>query len=247
MFGIVFFALCLLENTIFPTHPVLYVAALVGMIFGYVAFAIRLAMWFGSRIKKIHTAQAAFENTAPTKPVWEYRSRFELLGLPFIHLRLNYSSCGTCSPVKAWIAGGNSAIGVLFAFGGVAIAPVSFGGLAIGLMSCGGMALGVFAIGGFAFGGWTFGGFAIGWQSFGGCAIALSAAQGGLAIARDFAFGGAAHAAQANNAIASHFIKESFFFRNMEIISRHIVWMNLLWLIPLIVWWRTLAKRAKGN
>ena len=247
VFGNVFFALCLLENAIFPTHPVLYVAALVGIIFGYVAFGIRLAMGFASRIKKIHTAQAAFENTAPAKPVWEYRSRFELLGLPFIHLRLNYSSCGTCSPVKAWIAGGNSAIGVLLAFGGVAIAPVSFGGLAIGLMSCGGMALGVFAVGGFAFGGWTFGGFAIGWQSFGGCAIALSAAQGGLAIARDFAFGGAAHAAQANNAIASHFIKESFFFRNMEIISRHIVWMNLLWLIPLIVWWRTLAKRAKGN
>ena len=58
VFGNVFFALCLLENAIFPTHPVLYVAALVGIIFGYVAFAIRLAMWFGSRIKKIHTAQA---------------------------------------------------------------------------------------------------------------------------------------------------------------------------------------------
>jgi RNA polymerase sigma factor (sigma-70 family) len=247
VFAIVFFALCLLENKIFPAHPVLYVAALLDLVFGYVAILIRMAMWSNSMFKQFRAEQAALANAAPAKPAWEYRSRFELLGLPFIHIRLNDVSRGTRAPVKAWIAAGNCAIGVLFAFGGVAIAPVSIGGVAIGLMPWGGMAVGGFALGGFALGVWAFGGFAIGWQTFGGCAIALNAAQGGLAIARDFALGGGAHAAQANNPIAAQFIKDSFFFRNMEILSRHIAWMNLLWLVPLIGWWRLLAKRAKRN
>ena len=42
------------------------------------------------------------------------------------------------TPVKAWIAAGDYAVGLLFAFGNVAIAPVSMGGLAIGLLSFGG-------------------------------------------------------------------------------------------------------------
>src|ERR1017187_9874247 len=175
VFAIVFFALCLLENKIFPAHPVLYVAALLGLVFGYVAILIRMAMWSNAMFKQFRAEQAALANAAPAKPAWEYRSRFELLGLPFIHIRLNDVSRGTRSSVKAWIAAGNCAIGVLFAFGG------------------------------------------------------------------------GAHAAQANNPIAAQFIKDSFFFRNMEILSRHIAWMNLLWLVPLISWWRLLAKRAKGN
>ena len=243
LFAVVFLVLCLLENKIFPTHPVLYVAALLGIILTYVAVVIRMAVWSAALFKKFRAEQDALEANAPAKPAWEYRSRFELLGLPFVHIRLNDSSCGMGSPVKAWIAAGNSAIGVLFAFGGVAVAPVSIGGLAIGLMPWGGMALGVFAVGGFALGGWTFGGFALGWQSFGGCAIALNAAMGGLAIARDFAVGGGAHAAQANNEIAAQFIKGNFFFRNMEIISHHLAWMNLIWLVPLIAWWRLLARK----
>jgi hypothetical protein len=56
-----------------------------------------------------------------------------------------------------------------------------------------------------------------------------------------------AQATQANNEIASQFIKGGFFFRNMETLSQHIVWMNLLWLLPLIAWWRALAKRARNN
>jgi hypothetical protein len=133
---------------------------------------------------------------------------------------------------------------VLFAFGRVAVAPVSIGAMAIGLMPWGGLALGVFAIGGFALGGWAFGGFVFGWQSFGGCAVAWNAAQGAIAIAHHFASGGLAQAAQVNNEIASRFMKESFFFRSMEMLSRHLVWMNLLWFLPLIAWWRALAKRA---
>lgn len=48
-----------------------------------------------------------------------------------------------------------------------------------------------------------------------------------------------------NNEIASQFIKTNPFFKNMEILGRHIGWLNLLWLIPLVGWWRVLAKRAR--
>jgi hypothetical protein len=185
---------------------------------------------------------ASGENSRP-RPAWEYRSKLQLLGLPLVHVRFN-SSAGQRAPVKAWIAAGDFAYGLLFAFGGLAIAPVSVGGIAIGLMPWGGAAIGLFAIGGFALGGWVFGGFALGWQAFGGCALAWNAAMGGLAVAHDFAIGGVAHAAQANSEIVSQFMKASPFFRRMEILSHYIGWLNLLWLIPLVGWWRILAKRA---
>jgi len=140
---------------------------------------------------------------------------------------------------------GDFAYGLMFAFGGLAVAPISVGGIAIGFVPFGGLAIGLIALGGFAFGGWVFGGFAIGWQAFGGCALAWNAALGGLAVARDFASGGIASATQANNELATQFMKSSPFFTRMEILSHYMGWMNLLWLIPVISWWRTLARRRK--
>jgi RNA polymerase sigma factor (sigma-70 family) len=243
LFVLAFLALLVFGRQFLHPHPILFATALTGISGAFVFAIIRLAMRSDLMFQKFRVEEAALGANAPAKPAWEYRSRFELLGLPFIHIRLS-STDNFHTPVKAWFAAGNSAIGVLFAFGRVAVAPVSIGALAIGLMPWGGLALGIFAIGGFALGGWAFGGFVFGWQSFGGCAVAWNAAQGALAIAHDFASGGLAQAAQVNNEIASQFMKESFFFRSMEMLSRHLMWMNLLWFLPLIAWWRTLAKRA---
>jgi hypothetical protein len=184
--------------------------------------------------------RAALDSSRLAQPAWEYRSKLELFGLPLVHVRFNRSAVQR-TPVKAWIAVGDFAFGLLFAFGGLAIAPVSLGGIAIGLMPWGGAAVGVFAIGGFALGGWVFGGFALGWQAFGGCALALNAAMGGLAIARDVASVGS-RARQANGEIVP-FMKASPFFSRMTILSHYVGWLNLLWLIPLAGWWRVL-KRA---
>jgi Sigma-70, region 4 len=109
-----------------------------------------------------------------------------------------------------------SARDLLFAFGGVALAPVSIGGLAIGLIPFGGCAAGFLALGGFAFGVWSFGGLALGWQSFAGCAVAWNAAVGGAAIAHDFALGGLAAAAEANNELAAAFVRRSLFFQKAQ-------------------------------
>jgi len=244
-FGLALAALIFFGRNSVNAHPVWFACALIGLVSAYAVAAIRLAMWSNRHFRELRAERAAQEASAPVTPAWEYRSRFALLGLPFIHIRVSNSG-ERRPPVKAWIAAGDSAIGLLFAFGGIAVAPVSIGGLAIGLLPWGGVALGLFAFGGFALGGWTFGGFALGWQAFGGCALAWNAAMGGLSIAHDFALGGVACAAQANNNLASQFMRTNPFFKDMEILSHHIGWLNLLWLIPLVGWWRVLARKRRG-
>ncbi len=241
-FGVLLTALIIFGGKFVSTHPLLFTGMLIGLVAAYVASVAWMGAWANRMFREMREEGSSASACQAPKPTWEYRSRYELFGLPLVHVRFN-SSAAERTPVKAWIAVGDFAYGVLFAFGGLAIAPVSIGGIVIGLLSCGGATLGLFSIGGFAFGGWVFGGFALGWQAFGGCALAWNAAIGGLAIAHDFALGGVAHAAQANNEIARQFTKASSFFQNMEILSRHIGWLNLLWLIPLVGWWRLLAKR----
>jgi RNA polymerase sigma factor (sigma-70 family) len=239
-FAVLLVALIIFGGKLIGTHPLLFAGMLIGLVGAYVAVAVRMGIWANRMFRELREESAAMGEDF-TQPAWDYRSRLELLGLPLVHIRFSRSPVQR-TPVKAWIAAGDFAYGVLFAFGGLAIAPVSIGGIAIGLIPFGGLSAGIFAMGGFAFGGWAFGGFALGWQTFGGCALAWNAATGGLAIARDFAMGGVAHAAQANNEIASQFMKASSFFRLMEILSHYMGWLNLLWLIPLVQWRRIMAK-----
>ncbi|HLP78414.1 MAG TPA: hypothetical protein VK327_16035, partial [Candidatus Paceibacterota bacterium] len=227
---------------IIRTHTLWFVGALLGLIGIYVVIGIFFAAWSKRIFKTFRQEADAKGENYSRKAFWEYRSQTEFLGMPLVHIRLGKPS-PNWSPVKAWIAAGDCAYGGLFALGGIAIAPVSVGGLAIGLLPWGGVALGVFVLGGLAFGGWAFGGMAIGWQAFGGCAVGWNAAMGGLAVAREFALGGAAHAAQANNEIATQFMKSQFFFVQMEALARYINWLNLLWLIPMIAWQRAVKRK----
>jgi RNA polymerase sigma factor (sigma-70 family) len=243
-FGFLLLALIVFGRKMVDAHPRFFAGALITLVVAYVAAAVRMGAWAKQMFGALRDESAALGTSASTQRGWEYRSKVEWLGLPLVHIRFNRSAVQR-TPVKAWIAAGDSAFGVLFAFGGLAIAPVSAGGIAIGLIPWGGAAVGLFAVGGFALGGWVFGGFALGWQAFGGCALAWNAAMGGLAIARDIALGGVAHAAHANGEIASQFMKSSPFFRCMEILSHYVAWLNLLWLIPLLEWRRLLTKRPR--
>ena len=181
-----------------------------------------------------------------------------MFGLPLVHIRIGDRFGLLKKPVTAWIAVANSAVGGLFAFGGMAIAPLSIGGLSIGLLSFGGLAIGIFALGAIVLGVWTlFGGLVVGWQAVGwqavgwqavGCfAFAWKAAAGDFALAHDFALGRIAHAAQANNDIARQFIEPNLFFRCAQFINNHWLWLNLLWIIPTVVQWRVIARKNKLN
>jgi RNA polymerase sigma factor (sigma-70 family) len=229
---------------VLKSKPSLYIELLAGLGAAYIVVVSVLTFWMKRSLQKIKRQEIAESRTLPLlKPVFEYLSKTTLLGLPLIHIRLRGGL--ERGPVKAWIAAGDSAIGVIFAFGAVAIAPISFGGIAVGLLPLGGFAIGPVALGGFSLAVWSFGGFAVGWQAVGGCAIAWNAAVGGAALAHDFAVGGMTHAAQANNETAQLFTKTNPFFQIAQTVGRYLPWMNLVLLLPPILWWRTVKCRAK--
>lgn len=204
--------------------------------------------------RRRHLARMLAENHGGIfpPPSYEFRSCASLLGLPLVHIRLGDRFHVLRGPVKAWIAIGSShAVGVIFASGGIAVAPVCFGGIGIGVISFSAIALGVFPIGAITLGGWAFGAFAAGWQIFCGCGVAWNAGEGGLILARDFALGGFAHAAQANTDAAKQFMVNSLFFRIGYAVSRHGLLVQLAWIIPMFIQARVVARarrrRELGN
>jgi hypothetical protein len=180
------------------------------------------------------------------KPAWEYRSKFALFGLPFIHVRMSGGLTAPVKPVKAWIASGDYAVGLLFASGNLAIAPVSIGATAIGIVSFGGAAMGFISLGGFSLGFWAFGALAFGWKAFGACAIAWNAANGGIAIAHNLAAGSIAYASEVNNNVAGTYFERDLFFRHPGRLLSYVAWLNLLWVIPAILRWRVVAGRSRN-
>jgi hypothetical protein len=114
----------------------------------------------------------------------EYRSSLRILGLPLVHIATGSAWNGTYrrGVATGWVAAGDIAIGILFAFGGVAVGGISIGGVSVGLLSIGGLSVGLAALGGLA----------AGMVAVGGAAFAWHMAMGGLAVAHDYAAGGLA-------------------------------------------------------
>jgi RNA polymerase sigma factor (sigma-70 family) len=125
-----------------------------------------------------------------------FRSRATFLGLPLVDVNVSdpapVSSPNPRRVARGWIAIGDDAYGVLFAFGGRAFGLIACGGLAVGLVAVGGGALGAFALGGGAAGIVAFGGIGLGWQACGGVALAWDVACGGVGVAWHAAYGGLA-------------------------------------------------------
>jgi hypothetical protein len=238
------------------SHPALVAAAIIGMMLGYGIILAVLIVWGNRAQRRIRREEAGklppgtFPRTklACFQP-FEYRSRWTLLGLPLIHIR----TAGTSPdekmrhPAMGWIAIGDTAVGVLLAVGGGAAVGLFAigGGAAVGLFAVGGgFAAGLLSLGGgFAFGVWALGGgLAVGLLAFGGCAVGWTAAQGGVAVSHEFARGGVVLARHANDPLAAAFFKNSTFLQNALSLMRHAFWLNLLWILPLVVWWCVVSR-----
>jgi hypothetical protein len=179
-------------------------------------------------------------------PQCERRSKLVILGLPLYHYRIRSQAGVRQSFVKAWFAAGDRAVGGIFAFGAVAIAPISLGAVAVGILPFGGLSFGVLASGGFAIGVWAVGGLAVGVQALGAVVAGWTAASGNLAIAHDFALGeSAARALHANDSVARAMIAQSAYFQWARAIERHAVWINLLFLAPFA--WRLWSVKRAGR
>jgi RNA polymerase sigma factor (sigma-70 family) len=261
IFGFILIACILMSygGSLIKTNPSLFAFLITGLILGYPVVLSGFFIW-RHRARKRFPAESTPAKAAakPKSAGWEYRSRFQLLGLPFIHIRLGGWQWGvstkTRKPVKAWIAVDDAyAFGVLFAYGAVAVAPVSIGACAIGLLSYGAMAAGMFPVGGFGFGVWACGAFAFGWQAAGGgCAIAWKAAWSGqYAIAHYYAVGEMARALQTNSDFVHHLLRSNPFFRISGMILPYFFWLMWVWAIPMlismIVQWRLLAESQRTD
>ena len=148
----------------------------------------------------------------------QYTSRTRVLGLPLVHVAIGGTDGATRGIARGWIAVGDIAFGVLFALGGVAVGGVSVGGASLGVLSVAGAAFGV----------WALGGLAVGVFALGGAAFAWWAADGGLAVATEFARGGEASARHVNDVEASRYFEGSSFFRVSAWLARHALWLVLL-------------------
>ena len=245
MFAFIFFS-----KSLFQSHPVLTVSALVGFWAAYVGGILVLVWRFNAAQRRIRLETARNQPDAAVRETeagefYEYRSRWTLLGLPLVHIRSGRQPHGKRRPALGWIAIGDVAVGILFAAGGVAVGGIGMGGVGIGLIGIGGAALGVVSGAGLAIGGWAVGGVAMGWFAFGGCALGWQAAIGGMAVAKHFALGGLGFAEVFNNQAAAEYIHSLKFYSVANNALRSGWFQALVWMPMGVVIWQALRLRKQ--
>jgi RNA polymerase sigma factor (sigma-70 family) len=224
------------------SHPGWFVALTIAVTLSWVPAVSLLLLWAK---RNLHNPPATPAEATPAT-AFEYRSKASLLGLPLIHIRFGGSWTLRNRPVKAWIALGDRAIGVVFAFGAWAMAPVCMGGLAVGGLTFGGFSLGVVVYAGFGMGLWAMGGLVLGLSAIGGCALGWKAALGGIAVAHQFAQGGVAVALHANDTAADTYLRGSAFFQFTYLLLTKGLWPTmLLATLPSVLIWRATRKSRR--
>lgn len=122
-----------------------------------------------------------------SRGTYEYKSRFQIKGLPLVHICLNQRKIA-----KGFIAVGYRSIGVV-SLGLLSLGFISFGVISLGIFSAAALAVGMIALGGIAVGILAAGSIAVGLLALG--AIAIGQVSGGaLAVGQYFAFGDYAQA-----------------------------------------------------
>jgi hypothetical protein len=248
----VIFAQRLVPDSFWRAHPAwtMWPALVLPLVYvGILMFAI---VPFNRRLREIRQRQYALMSPEQIvalrrklPPLREWRSRWSLLGLPLVHFKLGWVEKGDIPVARGWIAIGSKAEGILFAIGGRAYGAIAIGGVSVGLVALGGVSLGVISFAGVALGVFAVGGAALGWYALGGGAAGWSAAVGGAAWARDYAVGGDATAAHANDAVAQAYTHGHLFFTLADSALRYMTWV--VWLPMLLLVWMSLAKPKKDK
>ena len=175
----------------------------------------------------------------------EYRSRLTLLGVPLVHARFSTPDEGD-PPVFGWFAGGDRAYGLLVAWGGLAVAPVSVGVVSIGVISIGSLSVGLFSLGTVAVGLLGFGCVAVGVKAYAWLsALGWSTAAGsGFSIARIAAEGPLAFAQHANDSVAQQSLADPHAARSQMIIFSVSAVLSIL---PIAYYARAVRRRLGGR
>ncbi len=154
--------------------------------------------------ERIFEPQAFTQNCdLPHSKQRQYISKLALFGVPLIHVQFGMPEHGD-KPAYGWVAAGSRAYGLLFAWGGVAIAPISVGIVSVGVVTVGAVGFGLLSAGTLAIGIFAFGASAIGYKAYSSLSSLgwESALSGGFAIAKEGAVGAVAFAKHTNNQLA---------------------------------------------
>jgi hypothetical protein len=171
----------------------------------------------------------------------EYRSRLTLLGVPLVHCRFSSPDEGQ-PPVFGWFAGGDRAYGLLIAWGGYAVAPISVGAVSVGLISLGNLSVGLFSFGTVAVGWLALGCVSIGYDAFAWLsALGWDTAQsGGFGLAWRVALAPVAFAEHANTEAARAMLASP---GGQQHHMAFITVLTLLSLVPVIFYARAVRQR----
>ncbi len=173
----------------------------------------------------------------------EYKSRFCIAGIPLLHFRFGMPENGD-KPLFAWVAGGELAYGLIFAWGGVAIAPISVGIVSIGAVSIGAVGVGLLGIGTIGIGVIGFGASAIGYKAYASLSALGwdSAISGGFSIAKEAAIGPISFAKHINNEVAAE-------IANLTFLNQHYLWVlsaiALMVIVPAILHSNKVRQRMR--
>jgi len=173
----------------------------------------------------------------------EYKSHLTFFGIPLFHFKFAMLEANE-QPAIGWFAGGSKAYGLLFAWGGLAIAPVSIGIVSVGIISLGAVGIGLITIGTVAIGIIGFGASAIGYKAYGSFSALgwESAISNGFSIAIDAALGPIAYADQVNTELAAD-------ISNFTLLGQSYQWLlaliAVLVIVPSILHARQVRKRMK--
>ena len=223
-------------------------ALVVGFVAGYIWLTRRLlgdmrALRTAERVRRPERFTA--DEDQPGSPKREYRSRVALFGVPLVHIKFALPEEGE-PPAIGWIAAGERAYGLLFAWGGYAVGLVSVGIVSLGVLSVGAVGFGVVGIGTVGIGLLAIGAAAIGLTAFGSLsALGWEGALGnGFSVAGSAAIGPIALAPETNNARAAEIL-------NLAQVDQTQVGVLLLIaalvMVPVTLYARAVRRRMGGG
>ena len=181
------------------------------------------------------------ERDQPNAKQREFISRIRLLGVPLFHFRFGVPEIHD-KPIFAWVAGGDRAYGLLFAWGGIAVAPICVGVVAVGGLGIGAVGIGLLGLGTVAIGAVAFGASAIGIKAYASLSSLgwQCAFSNGFSIAQNAAVGPYAFAEQVNNEAA-------YKIAELALLQQSYLWLLGLIavgvIVPAVLHWREVKRR----
>lgn len=242
MFGFKYIAV---ENPAY-TNPIILGTQL--LVLAFVAVYVWLVDYMLQTMRNLRAHERIFhpeafrhESDAPNSVQREYKSQFHLFGVPLIHFQFGMPEHSD-QAAFGWIAGGSHARGLLFAWGGVAVAPISVGIIAVGGITVGAIGVGIISTGTVAIGLLAFGASAVGYKAYASLSATgwESALSNGVSLAIDAAIGPVASANHTNS-------EQAALLTNLSDFSLVYQWVlaaiALLVIVPAI--WHATQVRAR--